>query len=138
MHQLIYVSEAQGNLASDEIFQIIEQSARNNPSAEITGFLIYRGGRFFQLIEAPLSTLEALVAKLRSDPRHHSLRVLASRPIAERSFPRWRMKRVGENGDALAELRRALESEGGTTRLPPEVGAFLQTSTGTPVNATAA
>lgn len=126
MHQLIYVSEAPGNLTPDEIFRIVEQSARNNPSVGITGFLIYRGGRFLQLIEGLLEALEALVTKLRADPRHHSLRVLATHPIAERSFPRWRMKRVGENQDAIAELTRALALEGRSPCLPPEVGAFLR------------
>jgi hypothetical protein len=138
MHELIYVSEAQGNLAPDEIFQIIEQSARNNPSAGITGFLIYRGGRFLQLVEGELNALDALLAKLRLDPRHHSLQVLATRPIAERSFPRWWMKRVGESEDALSELRRALAMEGRSEYLAPQVGAFLQRGNGPPVSSAAA
>lgn len=127
MHQLIYVSEASPELSSGELFRIVEQSARNNPSADITGFLILREGRFLQLVEGPLLALDTLVDTLRRDPRHYSLVILSRVPIAERAFPRWRMKRVGESGDALAELELALAGEGGGRSLPREVRDFLET-----------
>lgn len=128
MHRLIYVSQARLGLSSEELFKIIEQSARNNPSADLTGFLIYRAGQFLQLLEGPLMSLDHLLQTLASDPRHHDLRVLARDPIKERSFPRWRMKRIGENGDSLAELEDALLAEGRGNLLPPTVTAFLAQS----------
>ena len=126
MHELIYVSEACPNLTSEEVFRIVEQSARNNPSAEITGFLAYRSGKFLQLIEGPLLALETLITLLERDSRHHSLRVLSRTPIAERSFPRWRMKRLGQNADPVEELNSALAAEGRRRQLPPAVRQFLQ------------
>lgn len=126
MHQIVYVSDAKPDLTAVDLFRIIEQSARNNPNAEITGFLIYRGGRFLQLIEGPLMALESLLAKLKHDPRHGSLEVLSRVPIPARSFPRWRMKRVGEDGDAAAELDAALRAEGGGAVLPSPVLDFIQ------------
>lgn len=126
MHQIIYVSEAAENLSSGDLFTIIEQSSRNNPSADITGFLIYRAGHFLQLVEGPLISLEELLVKLQRDPRHRRLRVLSRTAIAERSFPRWRMKRIGESGDGAAELEDALLAEGRGHSLPDPVGAFLR------------
>lgn len=125
MHQLIYTSEAAPGLTSDDLFRIIEQSARNNPSAEITGFLIYRGGRFLQLVEGRLIALETLIETLRRDPRHSALTVVSKQAIAQRSFPRWRMKRVGEGRDAREELHDAILAEGQAVVLPPEVTQFL-------------
>ncbi len=126
MHRIVYVSHARDELPSNELFRIIEQSSRNNPGADITGFLVYRCGRFLQFIEGPLASLEGLLAVLAKDPRHHSLRVLSCEPVRERSFPRWRMKRIGETGDALAELTQACRAEGHAAPLPPAVNAFLQ------------
>lgn len=126
MHQLIYTSEARQDLMPDDLFRIVEQSARNNPSADITGFLIYRNGRFLQFLEGPLMSLETLLAQLAADDRHRSLQVVGRLPIAERSFPRWRMRRVGEEGDALAALEEALVAEGRGRVLPQVVRDFLR------------
>lgn len=138
MHQLIYVSEARSELGSEEVFRIIEQSSRNNPRANITGFLIFSGGRFLQLVEGPAEALDALVATVERDPRHHSFQVLARRPVHERSFPRWRMKRVGVGLDALDELRAGLTAEGRDSALPAEVVAFVQKHVARPLSPTGA
>ena len=74
----------------------------------------------------PLISLEELLVKLQRDPRHRRLRVLSRTAIAERSFPRWRMKRIGESGDGAAELEDALLAEGRGHSLPDPVGAFLR------------
>jgi hypothetical protein len=126
MHQLIYTSEASPALSSEDLFKIIEQSARNNPSADITGFLIYRGRSFFQLVEGPLLALEVLLETLRGDSRHSDITVVSCLPVEQRSFPRWRMKRVGESGDVVAELLEALATDGNGRPLPDAVREFLQ------------
>jgi hypothetical protein len=126
MHRIIYTSNASAGVGAPEVFAIVEQSARNNPSADITGFLIYRAGTFLQLVEGPLASLEALLDKLRHDPRHHGLRVIERAPVPHRSFPRWRMKRIGDAGDAVAELESALAAEGHDLALPAVVADFLR------------
>ena len=125
MHQLIYVSEARSGLSAEDLFRIVEQSARNNPSADITGFLIARGGRFLQLIEGPLMALETLLERLGEDERHHSIRVVQRLPIAERSFPRWRMKRLNGGHQAFDELETALKAEGVGKPVPDAVRNFI-------------
>ena len=125
MHQLIYTSEARPDLSSEDLFRIIEQSARNNPSADITGFLLYRKNKFLQLIEGPLLSLETLISKLENDTRHHSLRILQRLPVAKRSFPRWRMQRIGWEESALDELERALVEAGQPRSVPSAVREFL-------------
>ena len=94
MIQLAYSSAAQGNLASGEVFEIIETSASNNLRDDLTGMLIFANDRFFQIIECETAAIDGLMARLQADPRHHSIKVLHRQDIAERSFPRWRMERV--------------------------------------------
>ncbi len=126
MHQIIYTSRARPGLSQEDVFRIVEQSARNNPSADITGFLLFRGGKFLQLVEGPLMALEMLLAQLAQDDRHHDLKVVSRLPIAQRSFPRWRMRRVGGDRDAIMELEQALRGEGGGLPLPQTIHEFLR------------
>lgn len=126
MHQLIYTSKARPELSQDDVLRIVEQSARNNPSGEITGFLLFQNGRFLQFIEGPLMALEMLMAELAQDSRHHALEVLCRRPVAGRLFPRWRMRQVGIERDALEELEQALRSEDHGWLLPEAVHAFAR------------
>ena len=94
MIQLAYSSDARGDLASNEIFEIIETSSRNNLRDDLTGMLIFANDRFFQIIEGEPAAIDGLMARLEADPRHHSIEVLHRQDIGERSFPRWRMERV--------------------------------------------
>jgi hypothetical protein len=126
MHQIIYTSIARPGLLQEDVFQIVEQSARNNPSADITGFLLFRKGKFLQLVEGPLMALETLLARLAEDDRHRDLEVVSRLPIAQRSFPRWRMRRVGGDRDALDELEQALTGEGGGLPIPQAVRDFVR------------
>lgn len=126
MHQLIYSSIARPGLSPDDVFRIVEQSARNNPSADLTGFLLFQRGRFLQLVEGPLMSLEMLLTRLARDDRHQNLTVLSRLPVAQRSFPRWRMRRVGTDLDAFDELEEALRSEGEGRPVPGPVRDFLR------------
>ena len=94
MTQLAYSSDARGDLASNEVFEIIETSAINNLRAVLTGTIIFANDRFFQIIEGEPAAIDGLMARLQADPRHHSIEVLHRQEIGERSFPRWRMERV--------------------------------------------
>ena len=126
MHRLIYTSEAKAGLSADDLIRIGEQSALNNPSADLTGFLLHRGGRFLQLLEGPLMSIETLLAMLHVDERHHSLHVVGRQPVAERSFPRWRMRQIGEEENALAVLEESLAAAGRSDALPEAVRDFLR------------
>lgn len=94
MQQLVYRSRAIPDLGSDEVFRIIETSARNNPARDVTGFLVFASDRFVQLVEGPAECLDDLLADLAVDRRHRDLQVLERREVTERSFPSWRMERL--------------------------------------------
>ena len=116
MEQLVYCSRASADLASNEVFRIIETSARNNPTREITGFLIFAHDSFLQLIEGPSASLDALIDTVGNDTRHRNLTILSRRPIGGRNFPNWRMERLSVTERGVDALLTKLSSEG----LPPE------------------
>ena len=126
MEQLVYTSSASDDLGSGEVFKIIEKSAQNNAPAELTGFLIFANRRFFQVIEGPGESIDALMRRLGSDTRHHSIEIVLRQEIAERSFPDWRMKRVAMANGATSLSALAPEFANATEGVRRAADTFLK------------
>lgn len=109
MEQIVYTSRAAAGVSGAGVFDIVATSARNNPGREVTGFLIFSDGEFLQLIEGPPNQLDRLLATLRTDLRHRDLEVLSRRPVAQRTFANWQMRRfdtdLGDPATILCKLR---------------------------------
>lgn len=104
MIQVVYESEATTALSSGDVFRIVETSSKNNLENDLTGCLIYKDARFFQMLEGPQDAVDTLLARLRKDPRHTNIEVLISAQISRRSFPNWRMKRVAASSTASLDV----------------------------------
>ncbi len=93
--RLTYVSEHDLPIDANGFspaFAAIEQIAmRDNVTADITGFLVCAHRWFAQVVEGPEAAIGTLYARLQSDPRHHSVRLIEHSPIARRRFPDWAM-----------------------------------------------
>ena len=129
MEQVLYSSIAREGLGSDEVFTIIQTASRLNPQRDITGFLIFRDGRFLQLVEGPGHELDRLIDDLLGDPRHHSLQIIERTQVGARSFPNWRMKRVSRSTgqSALDEIREGLSSNPSGEAVMDAIDEFLET-----------
>ena len=93
MEQIIYTSIASPQVDGGEIFKIISSAAQRNRERDVSGMLVLVDRRFFQAIEGPKANINALLAALQADNRHHSLRVLRRRTIVARQFGNWSMQR---------------------------------------------
>ena len=109
MRQFVYVSTA-ADLGDSDIAAILAASQRNNALREITGFLLYNGRNFLQLIEGPGAALLALMRDLYADRRHSGIVRLEDIPIAERSCTDWIMRRI-HLADEIAVRQDKLDSE---------------------------
>ncbi len=94
MRQIVYISTANANLLDTDIGNIMEASLRNNPRRDITGFLLFNGRNFLQLVEGPEESLDGLMADLDLDPRHGGIVLLENNAITQRSCDDWAMKRL--------------------------------------------
>ncbi len=94
MRQFVYISTAAPDLGQVDIENILEASARNNPERGITGFLIFNGRNFLQLVEGPKDSLDSLMAEIHADPRHSGVVRLEDNPITQRVCEKWTMKRL--------------------------------------------
>ena len=113
MRQILYISTA-SQLSRDDFNAIIESSERNNAERHISGFLLYNGRNFLQLVEGAEADLLGLLGRLALDHRHDGIVKIIDQPIAERHFPDWHMRRFDvSNGrdQARREIAAALPAE---------------------------
>ncbi len=89
--QLAYISTATPAVNEIEVRRILEQSQRNNARDGVTGLLYFGGRRFLQVIEGPATAVEAAIARIQRDPRHHAIVTLSRREIDAREFGNWSM-----------------------------------------------
>lgn len=91
LKQLIYCSDACAAMDSPALQSILDVARARNAEFGITGMLVYSNGRFLQVLEGQPGPLDALYAKIATDPRHDHVRTVLSRSIKERDFPNWSM-----------------------------------------------
>ena len=91
MHRLLYISTARRMFDADEVQALLKLSRRNNAAVGVTGLLIVGGKRFLQALEGPEPAVIATYDRIRRDPRHFAVVLLAAGPIAARAFPDWSM-----------------------------------------------
>lgn len=113
LYRLLYVSTARRFLTDAELQALLEQARRNNRAAGLTGMLIYAQGNFLQYVEGPRREIEALVARLERDTRHHGVIRLIEGNIDRRIFSDWSMgyRSLGkdESHEVLGALNLARE-----------------------------
>lgn len=110
---LIYSSDATAPFSRQDLELLLEQSRTNNAAHGITGALLYRDGRFLQVLEGSLLAVHTLMDRLRSDVRHTNVRVLLEEASPQRQFPDWSMKLEHVNSSDAVEIpgyRRSYES----------------------------
>eukprot|EP00667_Euglena_gracilis_P000835 EG_transcript_835 len=112
---LIYVSRMSDDqpMSSGEIMDLGAKAAKANARMNVTGFLLYTKPFFLQYLEGSPVVVKELFSRIRTDSRHTSVTVIASRIIAEgsRNFGVWDMKTVDldcEAGQETAPLREVL------------------------------
>lgn len=89
--QLIYVSSAVEELDDAELDRILLSARQHNAELDVTGMLLYQQGSFMQVLEGEAAAVDAIYQRIGQDRRHYGLILLTREPVAERSFPEWRM-----------------------------------------------
>lgn len=116
--QLLYCSTPTSKFSISDIDTILERCSKNNPARDVTGFLIFDGKTFVQLLEGPTDSVKEIIEKINGDERHENIRILVHEPTGSRHFGAWFMAYEnieGENaffgGTVTKNLCRALARE---------------------------
>ena len=88
LYRTVFVSATVGVVGQTtlSIAQILGAADRNNRRDQITGVMLFHGGRVLQAVEGRRTDLDRLFVRLREDPRHTDLTVLATLRIEARRF----------------------------------------------------
>ncbi|OAN40187.1 BLUF domain-containing protein [Microbacterium sp. H83] len=88
---LVYTSTASQPFRETALEELLSVCRTRNASRHVTGMLLYREGRFIQVLEGDPETVERLVETIGRDPRHRDMRILLTEQIEERRFGDWTM-----------------------------------------------
>lgn len=94
LHRLAYLSTYRAGRVDSELSAlraILSVSRKNNEAADVTGYLIFDGETFIQVLEGPRDALDATMTRIVRDERHRDVTVLATQPVETRSFREWKM-----------------------------------------------
>lgn len=93
--QLVYTSRATHRITASDLDRLTATASDLNRSLNITGLLLYGGGRYLQLLEGPPEVVDRLYRDdISKDPRHTDCMVLMKEPCEARLLPKWSMGRL--------------------------------------------
>jgi hypothetical protein len=70
---------------------IVKVSARRNSEAGVTGYLIFDGKTFAQILEGAAPVVLATFHRIAADPRHRQVMIMQSQNVKTRDFADWAM-----------------------------------------------
>lgn len=108
LEHLVYLSKARPGLSAVDVRAILGSAQVKNRRRDVTGFLLYSGRHFVQVLEGRPAELNELVRAIETDERHAGLHVLDRHPIRHRRYGAWAMG-FTESLDDADELDRLFE-----------------------------
>lgn len=96
--EVLYVSRRDSPIDEGEMRALVATSLVNNKRDELTGVLFSDAVNFLQLFEGEESKVDALMRRIRSDKRHHSVVILYEGLKARRSYDDWSVS-IGYSGE---------------------------------------
>ena len=110
LFQLMYKSSATQPMATEDLNTLLERARARNRKLGVTGLLLYKNGRFLQVLEGVERSVREVFASIAQDPRHHHIQIIFTSPVEQRTFPDWQMAFIAcdtpgdtPNGEPAAE-----------------------------------
>lgn len=111
---MVYASEAVAEIVADGLGQtegrlcsIIDDAARFNRDAGVTGVLLFDGERFLQYLEGPEDGLSVAYSRVVGAGSHSGLIELQRGRVGRRRLPSWPMRWLPVESQELARMANA-------------------------------
>jgi Sensors of blue-light using FAD len=88
---LVYISTATKDMDDEDLAVLLAASRVKNHKVLISGFLLYKDGRFLQYLEGPEAAVRAKMATIATDSRHKTIAILLEETRSDRQFADWAM-----------------------------------------------
>ena len=105
IHYVTYVSRMtlKAGVTPSTLSDIMTVAQRENSAHQITGFLCFGNGYFFQYIEGEKSAIEQLFGNIQRDGRNRDVTLKSKGVIEQRLFQDWQMLMVNINNPETHE-----------------------------------
>ncbi|WMJ68988.1 BLUF domain-containing protein [Stenotrophomonas sp. 24(2023)] len=104
LRAIAYASEATAGLAADRVDGLVEDAARFNRMAGVTGVLLHDGACFLQYIEGPADGIDSVYERILQAGSHGDIIELARGRVSHRQFPYWAMRWLPVDAALLRQL----------------------------------
>ncbi len=91
MISLVYVSTVSRPIKEAELIHILDVARARNSRQNVSGILLYSGGRFFQVLEGDETDVLDIYHDIAENKLHRSPVILYQESIEERTFGDWSM-----------------------------------------------
>jgi Sensors of blue-light using FAD len=107
--------------------KILATARTNNREARVTGAMAFNEDCFAQVLEGSPGVLAPLFERIRRDPRHRDVKILAQTQPMRRLFPQWSMAYVDTpDGDGRHPLSHFSFEAALTAGAEPEAMQLLE------------
>jgi hypothetical protein len=114
IRRLLYTSasrlEPTGLTVEEQVADIVQQAAKCNKRAGITGLLVFVEGQFIQIIEGESTAVEATFERICCDFRHAQVKLVDLVAVKDRLFAGWSMAHLCEGEDPGSSLDEDLRN----------------------------
>lgn len=76
VYSYVYLSRATAAFDAADLPAIVEVSQRNNRRDHVTGMLLFKEGRFLQILEGDEAKVKAIASRIEADDRHTDVTVI--------------------------------------------------------------
>jgi len=98
VYTYVYLSRASDDFDEADIEEIVETSRRNNNRDGVTGMLLYKDGRFLQILEGDEQRVREIAERIEGDSRHDEITVIFSGRMPQ-LFSDWSMGYANLNAE---------------------------------------
>jgi len=89
LRAIAYVSQSKPDLSAERLQALVEDAARFNKVAGVTGVLLNDGERFLQYIEGPPDGIDSVYERILQAGSHVDIVELARGRVGQRQFPKF-------------------------------------------------
>ena len=107
LHALVYASQMAADLPAGRLEGLVQDAARFNHLAGVTGLLLFDGERFLQYLEGPEQGVHAAYGRVLAASSHVDILQLARGLVGTRLCPFWSMTRVDTERRDLGKVATA-------------------------------
>lgn len=104
LRAIAYVSEALPARMEGRLDLIVDDAARFNRLAGVTGVLLHDGTRFLQYIEGPPDGMDLVYERILQARSHAGVIELARGTVSRRQFPYWSMRWLSVDGECIRQV----------------------------------